>query len=939
MKGKILILSILVFLFVSLEQLYTATKTLKVGFYNNSPKIYLSKDNKPTGFWAELTQYIAKKENWKLEWQFASWQKCLNKLENNQLDIMIDVGETPDREKKFLFNKIPVLISWVRLYKAKGSNINSILDLKDKKVAALRGSFDLNGPEGLKNTLKSFGIKCQIIEMNTYKDIFEALNDKKIDAGVVDADFGNKNSQNYNIEKTFILFQPAQMKYAFPKNKKYLNIIKKIDSDLAILKQNKNSIYYRLLDKYLIGRKEVKVFPKGFKYFIIVLISLLLLVMIFNFVLKYQVDKKTKQLKKDLEIIKKSEEKINHLNRILRTITQINKIISRERDLSLLITKICDEIVESQSYKRSWIALFDKKEKLINFAASGFDDLEDRLKNVLAGNKKPEKIYKILNSDKIVIVKNPQKSCADCAMSKMLKNEILMNVRIKTKNLIGLFCVSIPNIKLFSEEEKKLFQNLSDDISLALSGIEVEKEKLEAETKLKENEEKYRAIVEQAFEGISLFDLEEIKIIDANKAYLDMLGYTKEELLSLPIENLVSDREKIKRSLKEIQNCQDVDIIRCNLKRKDGSIVNTEISSRTIKLGNKKIILSVVRDITEKLKIDEKLRKAEENYRILAQTMPDLVIIIDLTGKILYVNSAAEKLGKSLKKNVIGQHVYDFILPEYFPRAKENLAKRASGDTGIYHYEMILDDGKDFKKPFEVTSTPIIENGKITKVLLIAHDITERKKQMEMIENNLKEKEILIRELYHRTKNNMQIISSLISIQSRKFKEESIKKSFREIISKINSMALVHQKLYETKNLNRINLKNYIVDLFELIKQSYHTNEKPLKINISLDDCFVGIDHALNLGLILNELITNIFKYGISKDGVTNIRIELKCIGKTAELFIEDNGFILDKNRDLRNSQSMGLRTVFSLVEYKLNGKIDYKIENGLKWHIKFTSN
>ena len=299
MKNKIILY--LIFLFCVHILFANNSTQIKVGIYNNPPKIYLNKKGIPVGFWADITNYIAKKENWKIEWKFDSWNNCLKNLLTNKIDMMIDVGVTPQREKLLLFNKQTVLLSWVRLYRKKGSKIHSILDLKDKKIGALKGSFDLNGPQGLRNTLKNFNITAQIVEMKSYEDIFKALENKEIDAGITDADYGNLNASKYRIEKTFIILQPAQMKFAFPKNSKFSRyLINRIDYHLKKLKEDKNSIYYTSLEKNLIGTKEIKIFPLHFKFLLILIASLSVILFLFNLILKHEINKKTLLLKKDL---------------------------------------------------------------------------------------------------------------------------------------------------------------------------------------------------------------------------------------------------------------------------------------------------------------------------------------------------------------------------------------------------------------------------------------------------------------------------------------------------------------------------------------------------------------------------------------------------------------------------------------------------------------
>ena len=167
MKKRIL----LTFILIIFSAFSLATKEklhLKIGTYENSPKIFTDEDGDVRGFWAEITEYIAQHEDWEIGWIHGTWDQCLQRLENNEIDIMIDVGLTPAGQKRFAFSNETVLMSWTRLYTHHGTELQSILDLEGKKIAGLKGSFNIEGPEGLRDIIEKFDINCEIIEMDDY---------------------------------------------------------------------------------------------------------------------------------------------------------------------------------------------------------------------------------------------------------------------------------------------------------------------------------------------------------------------------------------------------------------------------------------------------------------------------------------------------------------------------------------------------------------------------------------------------------------------------------------------------------------------------------------------------------------------------------------------------------------------------------------------------
>lgn len=213
------------------------------------------------------------------------------------------------------------------------------------------------------------------------------------------------------------------------------------------------------------------------------------------------------------------------------------------------------------------------------------------------------------------------------------------------------------------------------------------------------------------------------------------------------------------------------------------------------------------------------------------------------------------------------------------------------------------------------------------------HDRTNKAK--EQVQKNLKEKEILLRELYHRTKNNMQVIASLLRIHASTIHDEQMKKVCYDIESKILSMALVHQKLYESKNLSYLNLKEYFENLISLLRTSFTTPSDQFNFLVESDDIKVLIDIAIPCGLIINELVSNSLKHAFPKNKKGEIKVKLYLTPKN-ELIIEvsDNGVGLPAGFDLEKDAQAGLKSVIVLVEHQLQGKIKITSHKGVQCRI-----
>jgi len=219
----------------------------------------------------------------------------------------------------------------------------------------------------------------------------------------------------------------------------------------------------------------------------------------------------------------------------------------------------------------------------------------------------------------------------------------------------------------------------------------------------------------------------------------------------------------------------------------------------------------------------------------------------------------------------------------------------------------------------------------------LKNEIIEHKKAEEQIKKDLEEKKILLQELYHRTKNNMQLISSMLKMQSEYSKNEFVHSTFKTINNRIKAMSLVQQKLYQAKDLSFINLKEYIEDIAALLNRSYSSPSKNISCELDVSEVYVLIDSAVPLGLVLNEIISNSFKHAFpdKRDGKIKIFLR-KDDNQTINIKIEDNGTGFVKDFNPREAETIGFQTVFTLVEYQLHGKINLENHKGVKWKISF---
>jgi len=279
---------------------------VRVGVYDNKPKIYKDDDGQIKGLWADIVNYTAEQEGWEVEYIHGNWAEGLERLENNDIDIMVDVALSEERKTIYDFNNETMLINWAIVYTKKGEHIQSLLDLENKKIAVMKGGIHFSGPLGLKNLMDSFNITADFVDVAIYGDVFEILEKGEVDAGVVNRVFGITNEADYeNIERTPVVFNPIELRFALTKDAEHnAYFIEKLDHHLHLLKEDPNSIYHQSIQHYLRGVvEEVEIVPEwiriGGPVVCIILVLALIIIIVsrrYQKILEVKVTERTAEL-------------------------------------------------------------------------------------------------------------------------------------------------------------------------------------------------------------------------------------------------------------------------------------------------------------------------------------------------------------------------------------------------------------------------------------------------------------------------------------------------------------------------------------------------------------------------------------------------------------------------------------------------------------------
>ncbi len=360
-------------------------------------------------------------------------------------------------------------------------------------------------------------------------------------------------------------------------------------------------------------------------------------------------------------------------------------------------------------------------------------------------------------------------------------------------------------------------------------------------------------------------------------------------------------------------------------------------------------------------KNQEILEKREKHLRLITDNMMDLITRIDANGEYLYISPSAHKVLGYTPEDMMKNNIIDLVHPDDLEKLKSYAQEAAETRSPLeLEYRHKISSG-DYAW-VETASTPIFDEKNNFKGFVCgSRNINYRKNVEEQVKTSLEEKEVLLKEIHHRVKNNMQIISSLLSLQSKYIQDENYLAIFKESQDRVKSMAMIHEGLYKSDNLARINFEEYTHNLISGLFSSYGVDENIIKTKINLDNILLDVDTAIPLGLILNELISNSLKHAFpehashSKNAIladpvksmntTNsqfnyfeeikreLSVSISQNNDILKLVVCDNGMGLPENVDFRNTKSLGLQLVNALVD-QLMGEIELEKDNGTKFII-----
>jgi len=493
-----------------------------------------------------------------------------------------------------------------------------------------------------------------------------------------------------------------------------------------------------------------------------------------------------------------------------------------------------------------------------------------------------------------------------------------------------------------------------------------------AEVALRESEERYHNLFQQSNDAIFIHDLSG-RIIDTNQKVLDLFGYTKKEILSLNVPDLhpSSVLSKSKLAFDTISQSGAVNF-EIDFKKKNGDIFSAEVSSSLFEASGKMYIQGIVRDISDQKRarqiqsvlfnITEATGSAKDLDELLKVIHSQLGTLIDTTN--FYVAMYDENSGLYSFPYIVDElEEDDTFTPQELKKSLTDYVRR----TGLpllvdenTHQNLIESDevelvgieskvwiGAPLKTPGSVIGVVVVQSynddtiyseSDMELLSYISDHIAmaiHRKRVDEQIKSSLKEKDVLLKEIHHRVKNNMQIISSLLRLQSKDIQDEITQKIFDVSQNRIRSIALIHETLYQSEDLGHIDFSRYIQKLATHLISIYRPVGQGVELNLEVKNVFLDINKAIPCGLIINELVSNSLKHAFPGNRTGEIHIILEAEDGKYKLQVKDTGIGFPEEIDFKETESLGLQIVNDLV-MQLDGKIQLMRKGGTIFCVAF---
>lgn len=449
-------------------------QTYKVGVFDNPPMVYMDSNGKPSGFFIDLLEHVARKNGWQLEYDTCAFADCKELLKTNKIDILPDLGHSIARDSIFDFNETSIISTWAEIYYSeyRDEHIIDFMNLDGLRIATLEGDyFYENGSTGLIDLSRELGLNIDVYQVESYVAALKLVEKEIVDAALVSKVFGDYNAHNYDVTKSQIMISHLSLRYGLSKiNPDSESIRKAIDKEVRLQISDDNSLYYRLKEDYLIGAP-LQIIPEWLWKVILTLVIIVGILIISSLLLRYQVERKTKQLKETNKILRASE----HEARLALNTIEASSDLAFWTKPGLGIIRVNKKAIDSLGYSKDELLALqpdalvpeDKKDEFLeHFQLTDEQHPNLRFESELL-KKSGERLPVEISLDRftfegVAYICGFARDITERKTAFKQRQELMSHLAEKNKELKCLYAVS----KLISDEHKSIEAILQEAVDL-----------------------------------------------------------------------------------------------------------------------------------------------------------------------------------------------------------------------------------------------------------------------------------------------------------------------------------------------------------------------------------------------------------------------------------------------------------------------------------------
>jgi PAS domain S-box-containing protein len=832
--------AVVVLLTLLLLSVASLAQVVRVGFYENPPKLYTDEHGSVRGFFPEVIEHIAEQEGWDLEYVSGTWSECLIRLEAGEIDLMPDVAYLESRAAIYGFAEEPLFINWGIIYAVPDSGIESIPDLVEKRIAVMTRSIHTEGEQGIKAMLSQFDIQSTYVEVPNYAAVLAALQADEADAGAVSRLFGLANEEQYGVRQTPIVFSPRELRFAYSIGSAFgATLADIIDAHVSRMKADPESVYYRSIETYLLGAAPdfMQRLPRWLPWLLggagaIIIVSVLAILLLrrrqkrFSSELaasEIQFETMFEKVAVGIAILKPGEGEFLRANPRFCEMTGYTErelqglhvdVIFHPEDPGRHAPAVRD-VVEGRSERLVseerlvckdeailWCAITRSMVKdatgEIAYGIAVAQDITERKQAEGALQQSEERLQSVFGS-----------MSEGIALHEMIYDESGKPVDYKITDInpmfesilgiskldaVGAHASEVygsgepPFLDIFAavaaSDQPTTFETYfpPQDKHFLISAFSPGKgkfgtvfadvtERRRIEGALEESEKRLRSIIEQSIDGIALVNSEGL-IVEWNQGQSAITGISADQALGRPFwevqyETVTEDKKApqlmdiLRESTQTMLQGKDSPwagrFLDQEIQRPDGELRTIQIGSFPIELGERRMLGSVTRDITDQKHVEMELAEYRDNLeRLVTDRTESLNTAIEAAHAAMFrlnlLTDEVERDERWFEIAGITREQFDgthetwrrLVHPDDLPSAEASISDAVeSGSNSIRHeYRIVRPDSKI--RNIETRANIVRdESGKATALVGMNIDITERRRADEA----LREREVFLRSI------------------------------------------------------------------------------------------------------------------------------------------------------------------------------------------------